>query len=71
MTDLDLYSRLSTRSKRALTKTRGRWGHEYDYRPRGDLLVRLAQETGMSIEQVYNQLLKERMMLIGTQNQSD
>jgi len=63
MTDLLLYPLLSTRSRRALLKTRKRGRKIYDYAPRGTLLQRLSQETGMSIEEVYQQLYKERVYL--------
>jgi hypothetical protein len=62
--ELLLYPKLSTRSRRAIRKEKGRWGHPYDYRPRGNLLSRLAFETGLSKEQVYDQLLKERHYLL-------
>lgn len=64
MTDLILYPRLSTRSRRAIVKTKKRHGQEYVYNPRGDLLLRLSQETGLDMEAVYNQLLKERAVLL-------
>jgi hypothetical protein len=43
--NLTLYPRLSTRSKKALTRKTGHWGKPYNYRPRGILLQRLARET--------------------------
>lgn len=64
MTDIILYPRLSTRSKRALLKTKGRFGKPYFYAPRGTLLQRLSSETGMSLEQVSQQLMKERHQLL-------
>ena len=62
--NLTLYPRLSTRSKKALTRKNGYWGKPYIYRPRGQLLERLARETGMTINQVQSQLEKERLYLI-------
>jgi len=62
--NLTLYPRLSTRSKKALTRKNGYWGKPYVYRPRGCLLERLARETGMTINQVRSQLEKEREYLI-------
>lgn len=59
-----LYPRLSTRSRRALGKSRRRNGKPYVYRPRGNLLRRLSQETGMSLEEVFSQLLTERARLL-------
>jgi len=62
--NLTLYPRLSTRSKKALTKKNGYWGTPYVYRARGHLLERLARETGMTINQVRSQLEKEREYLL-------
>jgi hypothetical protein len=62
--NLTLYPRLSTRSKKAVTRKNGRWGKPYFYRPRGSLLERLARETGMTINQVRLQLEKEREYLL-------
>ena len=62
--NLTLYPRLSTRSKKALTRKNGHWGKPYVYRPRGHLLERLARETGMTIDQVRSQLEQEREYLI-------
>lgn len=62
--ELLLYHRLSTRSKRALLKPKGRYGNPYFYQPRGTLLLRLGQETGMSVSEVANQLRKERRYLL-------
>jgi hypothetical protein len=64
MTDIILYQRLSTCSRRALLKTKKRWGRTYHYSPRGPLLERLSRETGMNKEQVYAQLLEERRVLL-------
>ena len=37
----------------------------YTYRPRGNLLARLSQETGMSVEEVLRQIGRERQHLLG------
>ena len=61
-----LYTRLSTRSRRALVRQKKRGsGKPYYYSPRGTLLERLSRETGLSMEQVYNGLLELRQKLIG------
>jgi hypothetical protein len=62
--NLTLYPKLSTRSKKALTRKSGRWGKPYNYQPRGNLLTRLARETGLTVEQVWMQLQKEREYLM-------
>jgi len=61
---LDLYYRLGTCSRRAITKTRKKYGRPYIYRPRGDLLERLAQETGLSLWDVRQKLYEEREELL-------
>lgn len=65
--ELRAYSRLSTRSRRAITRKLGRFGKKYQYTPRGRLLVRLSQEMGMSKESVYNLLMEEREYLLKQQ----
>jgi hypothetical protein len=64
MTELDLYYRLQTKSRRAIHKTKKRWGKRYQYSPRIDLLKRLSEETGMSVINVRNQLLRERAEIL-------
>jgi hypothetical protein len=62
--NLTLYPRLSTRSKKALTRKNSYWGKPYVYRPRGTLLLRLSRETGLTVDQVRSQLEREREYLI-------
>lgn len=64
MTQLKLWFQIGTRSRRAIARTKGRFGKPYTYRPRGDLLARLARQNGISVEQAYIQLLKEREVVI-------
>lgn len=47
-----------------MTKTRTRYGKRYRYEPKGTLLVRISQQTGMSISAVREQVIKERIFLI-------
>lgn len=65
--ELKAYYRLSTRSRRAIAKTKGRFGRPYHYSPRGNLLTRLSRELGMSREAVYSLLMKEREFLLNKQ----
>mgnify|MGYP001828678476 CR=1 FL=1 len=58
------YPLLSTRSKRAMLREKSSYGADYHYRPRGHLLQRLSIETGLSAEDCYQQLLKERDYLL-------
>jgi hypothetical protein len=62
--ELILWHKLQTNSRRAIIKTKGRWGSPYRYIPRGDLLKRLSLETGSSIERCYAQLQIEREFLL-------
>ncbi|SMH55163.1 hypothetical protein SAMN06272755_2922 [Picosynechococcus sp. OG1] len=62
--DLVLYPLLGTNSKRALQRVRRRGYKPYHYRPRARLLYRLAEEMDWTIDRVYNQLLKERSILL-------
>lgn len=65
--DLILYGMLSTRSRRAINRKYGRWGHVYKYLPRETLLANLAKETGWSKESVRQQLYRERAFLLELQ----
>lgn len=64
MTRIFLYPQLGTTSKRALLRIRGNFGRPYTYRPRGNLLQRLARDNGLSIEATYRQLFEERRQLL-------
>lgn len=65
--DLKAYYRLSTRSRRAITRKKTHFGRDYQYSPRGTLLNRLSRELGMTREQVYSQLMQERAYLLKQQ----
>lgn len=70
---MDLYSRLSTKSKRALLKVSKRYGHPYYYKPRGNLIKRLAAETGKSFDEIFLELMQlryERLTAMGYTNKS-
>jgi hypothetical protein len=62
--ELICYPLLSTRSRRALQKRKGRWGHRYQYVPRANLIDRLARELNLPVEQVHEQLQRERNFLL-------
>jgi hypothetical protein len=62
--ELKAYYRLSTRSRRAIAKTKGSFGNPYHYSPRGNLLMRLSRELGMSREAVYSLLMQEREYIL-------
>lgn len=68
--ELILYELLGTRSRRAIYKTHRRT-HAYQktlYVPRYDLVLRLSRETGLTTEQVYQQMRRERDYLLGRDN---
>jgi hypothetical protein len=58
------YPLLSTRSRRAIAKTKMSFGRTYNYSPRSTLLTRLSRELGMSREAVYSLLLQEREYIL-------
>lgn len=62
--ELLLYSKLSTCSRRAIRRKKGRFGRPYEYRPYGNLVRRLSRETGQSSDWVLDQLAKERQYLL-------
>ncbi len=64
MTQLLVWPRLSTCSKRAFIRTKKRWGHPYTYQPQARLLHRLTQELNMSEDAVLEQIQKERSYLL-------
>lgn len=47
-----------------MKKRKRRNGDPYQYRPRYDLLQRLSRETGMPLETVLDELIKERDYLL-------
>jgi hypothetical protein len=64
MTNYRLWTQLGTHSRRALLRRTKRFGHPYTYSPRGNLLARLAATNGMSVEQVYRELMELRTDLL-------
>lgn len=58
------YPRMSTCSRRALLRKKTKWGRPYFYRPRSNLLQRLSRETGLTVGQVFNQLMIERQYFL-------
>lgn len=59
-----VYPELSTNSKRAMRRKKTRWGRPAQYNPHGDLLQRLSQKLGMTIDQVQAQIEAERAELL-------
>lgn len=58
------YSKMSTRSKRAMARAKTRHGQPYEYRPRITLIQRLSSELNMSYEQVIDRIEREREYLL-------
>lgn len=65
--ELLAYPRLSTCSKRAISRQKTYFGRAYQYAPRGRLLARLSRELGISKDAVYSQLMQEREYLLKQQ----
>lgn len=61
---LKFYSRLSTRSRRAILRQTKKWGHENIYFPRYQLVKNLMTEFNMTENEVLDQLQKEREFLL-------
>jgi len=62
--NLVCYPLMNLRSKRAILRTRKRWGHPVRYNPRRVLVERLASELNLSSEAILDQLQKEREFLL-------
>ncbi len=60
-----IWTRLCTRSRRAIRREFKKYGKPYRYTPRGDLLENLEYEFGISREQAYMELLAIRQELLG------
>lgn len=60
---MQVWSRLSTRSQRAMLRVFWR-RRNYQYKPRGNLLNRLSSELGISKTQVIQIIHQERKMLL-------
>lgn len=59
-----IYAKLSTTSKRAIKKTKGRFGKKYEYNPRSDFVTRLATKFKITDAQMRRELWKIRQELI-------
>lgn len=60
---MKIYPLLCTRSRRAISRRYWR-GKIYFYRPRGDLVKRLQEELGLSINEVREEIARERRILL-------
>lgn len=65
--ELIIFPRLNAESQVCMRRTKQKYGKPYYYEPNGKLLKRLARETGKSMTEVRNQIMKERNFLIGKQ----
>lgn len=52
-----VYSLLGTKTRRILRRSKTRSGEDFQYEPRGDLLVRLSTQTGLSMAQCRQVLI--------------
>jgi hypothetical protein len=64
MQRLQAYRLLSTRSRRAIKRKYDNDGRPYEYRPRARLLVRIADQLGITTEQAQDELFKDRDFLL-------
>lgn len=55
-----IWQKLSTCSKRAMRKTKKKYGRSYFYNPRGHLLKNIANRFGISVDEAYFDLLAIR-----------
>lgn len=62
--ELIFFPNLNTRTRRAMRRSRGKFGRPYRYSPRRDLLENLAVKHGMTVAQVNDQLVREHLWLI-------
>jgi hypothetical protein len=60
-----IYPLLGTTSRRAMLRKKSRFGRNFNYRPRGNLLARLSQATGMPVEKVLSQIAREQQYFLG------
>lgn len=61
---LVIYPLLSTQSRRAMVREYKKFGHTYNYRPRGHLIKRLCEKLAISPDKVLDQIQKERDYII-------
>lgn len=61
---LKAFPLLRRRSQLCLVRTKSKWGKEYHYSPRGNLLVRLSKTLNISVSDAYGLLLEERSYLL-------
>jgi len=61
---VELWNELCTCSKRAMRKTKGKYGRTYFYSPRGDLLKRIAEKRRISHSEAFNLLQELRQEIL-------
>lgn len=62
-----IYQDLGTQSRKAIKKTKAKYGKPYSYRPRGDLLRRLALKYNKTEQDIYKELNRIRKFLLAQQ----
>lgn len=60
----NLWGQLSTCSRRAISRRNKAFNRPYTYRPRGNLLARLATANNITIEEAYQQLMELRKEIL-------
>lgn len=56
----EIWINLTTRSRRALTKTAKKFGHKYYYKPRSDLVQNLSRKLNRPPFEIANDLMEMR-----------
>jgi hypothetical protein len=65
--ELRAYYLLGTNSKRAIIKTKGRFGRPHHYSPKAPLIEKISRTLRISKQAAYQLLMKEREYLIRQQ----
>lgn len=62
--DTPLYDRACNNTQRAMRKHKKRWGNQYNYQPRRQIIQRWMKELNWTEKEVKEQLKKERAYLL-------
>ena len=61
---IKIWNKLSTNSRRAIKRTKKRYGKPYFYNPRGHLLSNISHRENISIDQAFNDLMTIRQEIL-------
>jgi hypothetical protein len=54
----DIYDTLVPKTKLCIKRTKWRWGKPYDWRPRRQLVRRIAEQFGLSQQEAFDRLIE-------------